>query len=47
MEESGLLTEEQYAAMDAASKSACDEAVRFAEESPEPEPGALYEDILA
>ena len=25
----------------------CDEAVKFAEESPEPEPSALYEDVLA
>ena len=33
--------------MDAACKSVCDDAVRFAEESAEPEPGALYEDILA
>jgi pyruvate dehydrogenase E1 component alpha subunit len=47
MEESGRLTAEQYAAMDAEYKSVCDEAVRFAEESPEPDPSALYEDILA
>jgi pyruvate dehydrogenase E1 component alpha subunit len=47
MEESGHLTEEAYAALDAECKSVCDEAVKFAEESPEPEPSALYEDILA
>jgi pyruvate dehydrogenase E1 component alpha subunit len=47
MEESGRLTAEQYAAMDAEYKTLCDEAVRFAEESPEPDPSALYEDILA
>jgi pyruvate dehydrogenase E1 component alpha subunit len=47
MEESGTLTAEQYAAMDAEVKTVCDEAVRFAEESPEPDPAALYEDILA
>jgi len=47
MIDSGALTEEQYAAMDAAHKAACDEAVRFAEESPEPDPSALYEDVLA
>jgi len=47
MEESGALTEEQYAAMDAECKAVCDDAVKFAEESPEPDPGALYEDILA
>ncbi len=47
MEESGRLTAEQYAAMDAQYKFVCDEAVRFAEESPEPDASALYEDILA
>ena len=47
MEESGHLTEEAYAALDAECKSVCDEAVKFAEESPEPEPSAQYEDILA
>ena len=30
-----------------ASKAVCDEAVKFAEESPEPELSALYEDVLA
>ena len=47
MEESGSLTAEEYAAMDAQVKTVCDEAVRFAEESPEPDPSALYEDIFA
>jgi pyruvate dehydrogenase E1 component alpha subunit len=47
MTESGSLTEDHYNAMDAECKSLCDEAVKFAEESPEPEPSALYEDILA
>jgi pyruvate dehydrogenase E1 component alpha subunit len=47
MEAAGILTEEQYTAMDAASKSVCDDAVKFAEESPEPDAAALYEDILA
>jgi pyruvate dehydrogenase E1 component alpha subunit len=47
MEEAGSLTDEQYAAMDAESKALCDEAVKFAEESPEPDPSALYEDVLA
>ena len=46
MEEAGLLTDEQYAAMDAACKTVCDDAVKFAEESPEPDASALYEDIL-
>jgi pyruvate dehydrogenase E1 component alpha subunit len=47
MEESGRLTEQAYAALDAECKSVCDEAVKFAEESPEPALSALYEDILA
>ena len=47
MEESGSLGEGQYEAMDAECKALCDDAVKFAEESPEPEPSALYEDVLA
>ena len=47
MIESGVLTEERYAAMDAEFKAVCDDAVKFAEESPEPEPSALYEDVFA
>src|SRR5271169_6249678 len=47
MEESGNLTDGQYEAMDAECKALCDDAVKFAEESPEPEPSALYEDVLA
>jgi len=43
----GNLTEEQFAALDAEVKAACDESVRFAEESPEPDLSALYEDVLA
>jgi pyruvate dehydrogenase E1 component alpha subunit len=45
--ESGALTEERFSVMDAEFKSLCEEAVRFAEESPEPDASALYEDILA
>ena len=41
----GELTPTAYDALDA--KAACDDAVRFAEESPEPEASALYEDVLA
>jgi pyruvate dehydrogenase E1 component alpha subunit len=44
---SGRLTQSEYDAMDAEYKAVCDEAVRFAEESPEPEASALYEDVLA
>jgi pyruvate dehydrogenase E1 component alpha subunit len=47
MEESGNLTDGQYEAMDAECKALCDDAVKFAEESVEPEPSALYEDVLA
>jgi len=47
MEESGNLTAAQYEAMDASCKSVCEEAVKFAEESPEPDPSALYEDVFA
>ncbi|MFI5369691.1 MAG: thiamine pyrophosphate-dependent enzyme [Spirochaetia bacterium] len=47
MEESGNLTDGQYEAMDAECKALCDDAVKFAEESPEPGPSALYEDVLA
>jgi pyruvate dehydrogenase E1 component alpha subunit len=47
MEEEGTFSDQDYAAMDAECKAICDESVRFAEESPEPDPSALYEDILA
>ena len=44
--ESGILSEDGYKAMDAESRKISDEAVRFAEESPEPSRESLYEDIL-
>jgi len=47
MEESGHLTEEAYTALDAECKAVCDEAVKFAEESPEPDLSTLHEDVLA
>ncbi len=47
MEEEKTLTDEQYSAMEAEIKKVVDESVRFAEESPEPEPQALYEDLWA
>ena len=47
MEEEKTLTDEQYAAMETEIKKVVDESVRFAEESPEPEPRALYEDLWA
>jgi pyruvate dehydrogenase E1 component alpha subunit len=47
MAESGEVTDAAFDAMDAECKAICDEAVRFAEESPEPAPEALYEDVFA
>ncbi len=47
LEEAGQLTDAAYATMDAECKAAVDEAVKFAEESPEPGPAELYEDVLA
>ena len=38
--------EAEFAAIDERCKSAAEEAVRFAEESPEPSPEALYEDVI-
>jgi pyruvate dehydrogenase E1 component alpha subunit len=46
LEAAGELSAEEYAAMDGEAKAACDEAVRFAEESPEPEDAALYEHVF-
>jgi pyruvate dehydrogenase E1 component alpha subunit len=43
----GELDDAGLAALDDEAKAACEEAVRFAEESPEPAAAALYEDILA
>jgi pyruvate dehydrogenase E1 component alpha subunit len=45
--ESGVFSDADFTAMDAEFKAVCDEAVRFAEESPEPDPGALYQDVYA
>jgi pyruvate dehydrogenase E1 component alpha subunit len=39
------LTEDEYKRMDDGCKAACDEAVKFAEESPKPGPDELYTDI--
>ena len=47
MEAAGHLDAAEYEAMDARCKAICDEAVTFAENSPEPEIASLYEDILA
>jgi len=42
----GVLSKEQVAAIDASIRSELDEAVRFAEQSPAPEPGELTEDVF-
>jgi len=42
-----LITEDGYKAVDAACKKQCNEAVAFAETSPEPDISALYEDVFA
>jgi pyruvate dehydrogenase E1 component alpha subunit len=47
MIESGTFTDSDFSAIDAEFKSVCDEAVRFAEDSPEPDPSALYQDVYA
>jgi pyruvate dehydrogenase E1 component alpha subunit len=47
MQEAGILSDADYSAMDAEFKAVCDDAVKFAEESPEPELSALHEDVYA
>jgi pyruvate dehydrogenase E1 component alpha subunit len=47
LEEQGQLTEEQYGELDAEARKTADEAVAFAEASPEPELASLHEDVLA
>ncbi len=47
MTESGALSESDYEALDASSKAACEEAVSFAEQSPEPPLQAMYEDVFS
>jgi pyruvate dehydrogenase E1 component alpha subunit len=44
--ELGLLSDQEYAAIDSAIKAQCEEAVKFAEESPEPSEEVLYQDVL-
>ncbi len=42
----GVLDDESYARMDKQAKEISAQAVEFAEQSPEPEPNELYEDVL-
>lgn len=47
MVERNAIDDKQFGAMDAEVKKVCEEAVAFAEEAPEPEEAALYEDVYA
>jgi pyruvate dehydrogenase E1 component alpha subunit len=47
LEENGMLTEEQAAEFESQVKDQVEQAVRFAEESPEPDPRELTADIYA
>jgi pyruvate dehydrogenase E1 component alpha subunit len=47
MTEAGALTDAEFEAMDDECKTVVDEAVKFAEESPEPAPAELYTDVFA
>ncbi len=47
MEEAGVLSDDEYRKLDEQAKRAGDEAAAFAEESPEPAPDALWQDVLA
>jgi pyruvate dehydrogenase E1 component alpha subunit len=46
MIEENMLSEEDYKSLDGEIRKICDEAVKFAEESPQPGPGELYTDVL-
>jgi len=46
MAEASQLGEEEFQALNGECQAAVEEAVRFAEEAPEPAPEALYEDVL-
>ncbi len=47
MMEAGTLSDADYSALEAEYRKVIDDAVTFAEESPEPDPSALYEDVYA
>ena len=46
MEENGEITEDEVAALDEELKAVVEDAWQFADASPEPQPEALYEDVL-
>jgi pyruvate dehydrogenase E1 component alpha subunit len=45
LEGEDLMSQQEYDAMDREVTAECDDAVRYADESPEPEPDALYTDV--
>lgn len=47
LEEAGLLTKEELLAMDERAKAESEDAVEFADKSPEPAPEALHQDVYA
>jgi pyruvate dehydrogenase E1 component alpha subunit len=47
MEAKKLMTQQEYDAMDKDVLAEMDDAVKFAEESPDPDPGELYSDVYA
>jgi pyruvate dehydrogenase E1 component alpha subunit len=47
MLENKMITEEGFAEMDGECRGVCEEAVKFAEQSPEPAPEELYTDVYA
>jgi pyruvate dehydrogenase E1 component alpha subunit len=47
MSRGGELSDAEFEAMDAEAKKAAEDAAAFADQSPEPEPSALYEDVYA
>ena len=47
MKEEGTLDQAAFEAMDNEIRAEVEEAYRFADESPDPEPDALYRDVLA
>jgi pyruvate dehydrogenase E1 component alpha subunit len=47
LKDDGAMDEAQFDALEAEIRAEIEEAVRFAEESPDPEPDALYRDVLA
>jgi pyruvate dehydrogenase E1 component alpha subunit len=46
LSEAGQLSDKEFEKLDKEIRDICEAAVQFAEESPEPEMSALYEDVL-